>query len=225
MAGGNNSLGYLRQINEKMDRLLAIAERYVGIPVAVEVAAEPAAAAAAAPAAAAEAAPAAAAEAAPAAAAAAPAAAPAAAAAAPAAAAAAAEAAPAAAAAAPAAAKPRIPIVRTSAQGTARMLRRLLERGVEASERPKIEKQIRDLQPKIDAEIAAGIPLESEFQSQYDAAVLYLTRDLKPESRAKMERTRNELKAKLNAEKEHGIARGGTKRKRKGSKKTKSRRN
>ena len=193
MAGGNNSLGYLRQINEKMDRLLAIAERYVGVPVAVEVAAaeeapaaEPAAAAAEEPAAAA---------------------------------------APAAEPAAAAAARPRIPIVRTTAQGTARMLRRLLERGVEASERPKIEKQIRDLQPKIDAEIAAGIPLESEFQSQYDAAVLYLTRDLKPESRAKMEKIRNDLKAKLNAEKEHGIARGGTKRKRKSSKKTKSRRN
>jgi hypothetical protein len=104
------------------------------------------------------------------------------------------------------------------------MLRRLLERGVEPSEKPKIEKQIRDLQPKIDAEIAAGIPLESEFQSQYDAAELYLTRNLKPESRAKMERTRNELKAKLNAEKLHGIARGGT-RKRKSGKKTKSRRN
>jgi hypothetical protein len=39
-----------------------------------------------------------------------------------------------------------------------------------------------------------------------------------------MERTRNELKAKLNAEKLHGIARGGT-RKRKSGKKTKSRRN
>ena len=175
MAGGNNSLGYLRQINEKMDRLLAIAERYVGVPVAVEVAA--------------------------------------------------AEEAPAAEPAAAAAARPRIPIVRTTAQGTARMLRRLLERGVEASERPKIEKQIRDLQPKIKEEIDAGILLESEFQSQYDAAVLYLTRDLKPESRAKMEKIRNDLKIKLNAEKEHGIARGGTKRKRKSSKKTKSRRN
>ena len=132
MAGGNNSLGYLRQINEKMDRLLAIAERYVGVPVAVEVAA-----------AAAEEAPAAAA-------------------------AAAAPAAAAAAAAAPAAAaRPRISIQTPTAQSSARTLRRLLERGVEASERPKIEKQIRDLQPKIKEEIDAGILLESEFQSQY----------------------------------------------------------
>ena len=178
---GETPLGYLRQINEKMDRLLAIAERYVGVSAEVvaapELAAEPAAAAAAEPAAAAAAEPAAAA------------------------------AEPAAA----AAARPRVPIVRTTAQSTARTLRRLLERGVEASERPKIEKQIRDLQPKIAAEIAAGIPIESEFQGQYDAAVLYLTRDLKPEMRAKMERVRNDLKAKLNAEKEHGIARGGSK--------------
>jgi len=43
MAGGDNSLGYLRQINEKMDRLLSIAERYVGVP--TEPAAEPAASA------------------------------------------------------------------------------------------------------------------------------------------------------------------------------------
>ena len=197
MAGGNNSLGYLRQINEKMDRLLAIAERYVGVPVAVEVAAAAEEAAAAA-AAAAEPAAAAAAE-------------------------------PAAAAAEPAAAaaaRPRIPTVVNSAQAYARMLRRRLEKGVaDKKEKAKLEKDLRDLQPKIKEEIDAGILLESEFQSQYDAAVLYLTRDLKPESRAKMERTRNELKAKLNAEKEHGIARGGTKRKRKSSKKTKSRRN
>jgi len=193
---GETPLGYLRQINEKMDRLLAIAERYVGVSAEVvaapELAAEPAAAAAAEPAAAAAAEPAAAA------------------------------AEPAAA----AAARPRVPIVRTTAQSTARTLRRLLERGVEASERPKIEKQIRNLQPKIDAEIAAGIPLESEFQSQYDAAVLYLTREgLKPESRAKMERTRNELKAKLNAEKVHGIARGGSKKQKTRKRQTRSRRN
>jgi hypothetical protein len=183
MAGGNNSLGYLRQINEKMDRLLAIAERYVGVPVAVEVAAAPAEAAAAAE--------------------------------------------PAAAAAAAAAARPRISIQTPTAQGSARTLRRLLERGVEASERPKIEKQIRDLQPKIDLEIAAKIPIESEFQSQYDGVLSQLTYEgLKPVMRAKMEKIRNDLKAKLNAEKEHGIARGGSKkRKRKSSKKTKSRRN
>ena len=208
MAGGNNSLGYLRQINEKMDRLLAIAERYVGIPVAVEVAAAPAAAAAAAAAepAAAEPAAAAAAE--------------------PAAAAAAEPAAAAAAEPAAAAARPRISIQTPTAQSSARTLRRLLERGVEASERPKIEKQIRDLQPKIKEEIDAGILLESEFQSQYDGVLSQLTYEgLKPETRAKMERARNELKVKLNAEKEHGIARGGTKRKRKSSKKTKSRRN
>ena len=182
MAGGNNSLGYLRQINEKMDRLLAIAERYVGVPVAVEVAAaaaEPAAAAAAA-------------------------------------------AEPAA-----AAARPRISIQTPTAQGSARTLRRLLERGVEASERPKIEKQIRDLQPKIDLEIAARIPIESEFQSQYDGVLSQLTYEgLKPVMRAKMEKIRNDLKAKLNAEKEHGIARGGSK-KRKVTRKrqTRSRRN
>ena len=142
MAGGNNSLGYLRQINEKMDRLLAIAERYVGVPVAVGV------------------------------------------------------------------------------------FVGVLE-GVEASERPKIEKQIRDLQPKIKEEIDAGILLESEFQSQYDGVLSQLTYEgLKPVMRAKMEKIRNDLKAKLNAEKEHGIARGGSKkRKRKSSKKTKSRRN
>jgi hypothetical protein len=195
MAGGDNSIGYLRQINEKMDRLLAIAERYAGIPVAVEVAAEPAAASAAGagapyviprkgngrpP---------------------------------------------------PAFVQPlkalSVPIERTSAQGTARMFRRILERGVEASERSKIEKQIRDLQPKIDAEIAAGIPLESEFQGQYDAAVLYLTREgLKPETIARMEKIRNDLKVKLNAEKaELAGARGGSRRKHKNSKKTKSRRN
>ena len=192
MAGGNNSLGYLRQINEKMDRLLAIAERYVGVPVAVAVAA-----------AAAEEAPAAAA-------------------------AAAAPAAAAAAAAAPAAAaRPRISIQTPTAQSSARTLRRLLERGVEASERPKIEKQIRDLQPKIKEEIDAGILLESEFQSQYDGVLSQLTYEgLKPVMRAKMEKIRNDLKAKLNAEKEHGIARGGSKkRKRKSSKKTKSRLN
>ena len=179
---GETPLGYLRQINEKMDRLLLIAERYASVPVAVEaVAAEvPAAQVVAAP-----------------------------------------VAEPAAA----AAARPRIPIVQTTAQSTARTLRRLLERGVEASERPKIEKQIRDLQPKIDAEIAAGIPIESEFQSQYDAAVLYLKKDLKPESRAKMERTRNELKAKLNAEKVHGIARGGSKKQKTRKRQTRSRRN
>jgi hypothetical protein len=195
MAGENSSIGYLRQINEKMDRLLAIAERYVGGPVAVAeavAAAEPAAAGANGPyvipkkgngrpp---------------------------------------------------PAFVQPlkaiSVPIERTTAQGTARMLRRLLERGVEASEKPKIEKQIRDLQPKIDAEIAAGIPLESEFQGQYDAAVLYLTREgLKPETRARMEKIRNDLKVKLNAEKaELAGAKGGSRRKRKSSKKTRNRRN
>jgi hypothetical protein len=161
---GETPLGYLRQINEKMDRLLLIAERYAGV--STEASAEPAAepvAAAAEPAAA-------------------------------------------------AAAKPRIPIVVNTAQAYARMLRRTLEKGVaDPSAKAKLEKDLRDLQPKINAEIAAGIPLESEFQSQYNAAVLYLKKDLKPESRAKMERTRNELKAKLNAEKVHGIARGGSK--------------
>jgi hypothetical protein len=172
---GETPLGYLRQINEKMDRLLLIAERYVPTLVAAPVA-EPVAEPAAEPAAA-------------------------------------------------AAAIPRIPIVQTTAQSTVRTLRRL-QRGVEASERPKIEKQIRDLQPKIDAEIAAGIPIESEFQGQYDAAVLYLTREgLKPEMRAKMERVRNELKAKLNAEKEHGIARGGSKKRKTRKRQTRSRRN
>ena len=209
MAGGDNSLGYLRQINEKMDRLLSIAERYVGVP--TEPAVEPAASAeevlAAEPAA---------------------------------------EPVPAAAAAAGAGAPyviPRrgngrpppafaqslqirsVPIQRSSAQGFARMLRRTLEKGVEASEKPKIEKQIRDLQPKINAEIAAGIPIESEFQGQYDAAVLYLTRDLKPEMRAKMERVRNDLKVKLNAEKEHGIARGGSKKRKTRKRQIRSRRN
>jgi len=178
MSGENSSIGYLRQINEKMDRLLAIAERYVGVSAEVVAAAEPAAAE------------------------------------------------PAAAEPVAAAARPRIPTVVNTAQAYARTLRRLLERGVEASERPKIEKQIRDLQPKIDAEIAAGIPLESEFQSQYDAAVLYLTREgLKPETRAKMERIRNDLKAKLNAEKEHGIARGGSKKRKTRKRQTRSRRN
>lgn len=176
MSGENSSIGYLRQINEKMDRLLAIAERYIGVPVAVEVGA------AAAPAAAEPAA-------------------------------------------AEPAAKPRIPIVVNTAQAYARMLRRTLEKGVaDKTVKAKLEKDLRELQPKIDAEIAAGTPLESEFQSQYDAAELYLTRDLKPESRAKMERTRNELKAKLNAEKLHGIARGGTKRKTR-KRQTRSRRN
>ena len=93
------------------------------------------------------------------------------------------------------------------------------------SAKAKLEKDLRDLQPKINAEIAAGIPLESEFQSQYDAAVLYLKKDLKPESRAKMERTRNELKAKLNAEKVHGIARGGSKKQKTRKRQTRSRRN
>ena len=179
MSGENSSIGYLRQINEKMDRLLAIAERYVGVPVAVEVGA--AAAPAAAEPAAAEPA---------------------------------------------AAAKPRIPIVVNTAQAYARMLRRTLEKGVaDKTVKAKLEKDLRDLQPKIDAEIAAGTPLESEFQSQYDAAVLYLTRDLKPESRAKMERTRNELKAKLNAEKLHGIARGGSNKRKTRKRQTRSRRN
>jgi hypothetical protein len=171
---GETPLGYLRQINEKMDRLLSIAERYAGVPSAVvaEPVAEPAAAAAA-------------------------------------------------------VARTRIPTVVNTAQAYARMLRRTLEKGVaDPSSKAKLEKDLRELQPKIDAEIAAGIPLESEFQSQYDAAELYLTRNLKPESRAKMERTRNELKAKLNAEKLHGIARGGSK-KRKTTRKrqTRSRRN
>jgi hypothetical protein len=181
MAGGNNSLGYLRQINEKMDRLLSIAERYAGVPVAVEVAAEPSASA---------------------------------------------EASAAEPVSAAAAAKPRIPTVVNTAQAYARMLRRTLEKGVaDKTAKAKLEKDLRDLQPKINAEIAAGIPLESEFQSQYDAAVLYLTRDLKPESRAKMERTRNNLKAKLNAEKEHGIARGGSKKRKTRKRQTRSRRN
>jgi hypothetical protein len=200
MAGEDNSLGYLRQINEKMDRLLAIAERYVGIPVAAAAPAAPAA-----PAAAAE------------------------------------EGSAAAGAATyvipkkgngnppPSFVKsfkpPSVPIERTSAQGTARMLRRLLERGVEASERPKIEKQIRDLQPKIDAEIAAGIPLESEFQGQYDAILKYLERDLKPNARTRAEATRNGLKAKLNAEQAAlAGAKGGSRRRRKSGKKTRSRR-
>ena len=196
MAGGDNSIGYLRQINEKMDRLLAIAERYAGIPVAVEVAAEPAAASAAG-------------------------------------------------AGAPYVIPrkgngrpppsfvqplkpPSVPIERTSAQGYARMLRGLLEKGVaDKTAKAKIEKDLRELQPKIDAEIAAGIPLESEFQGQYDAAVLYLTREgLKPETIARMEKIRNDLKIKLNAEKA-GLAgaKGGSRRRRKNSKKTKSRRN
>jgi hypothetical protein len=214
MSGGDNSLGYLRQINEKMDRLLSIAERYVGVP--TEPAAEPAASAEEVLAAEPAAVPkirklltqehkealqarrqnkkaekeAAAAE---------PAAEPASAA--------------AAAGAEAAAPKPRIPIVVNTAQAYARMLRRTLEKGVaDPSAKAKLEKDLRDLQPKINAEIAAGIPLESEFQSQYDAAVLYLTREgLKPEMRLKMERIRNDWKAKLNAEKEHGIARGGSK--------------
>jgi hypothetical protein len=178
---GETPLGYLRQINEKMDRLLLIAERYAGVPLTVEaVAAEVPAAqvvAAAEPA-------------------------------------------------AVAAAKPRIPIVVNTAQAYARMLRRTLEKGVaDPSAKAKLEKDLRDLQPKINAEIAAGIPLESEFQSQYDAAVLYLKKDLKPESRAKMERTRNELKAKLNAEKVHGIARGGSKKGNTRKRQTRSRRN
>jgi hypothetical protein len=176
---GETPLGYLRQINEKMDRLLLIAERYAGVPsaVAAEPVAEPVAAPAAEPA-------------------------------------------------AVAAAKPRIPIVVNTAQAYARMLRRTLEKGVaDPSAKAKLEKDLRDLQPKINAEIAAGIPLESEFQSQYDAAELYLTRNLKPESRAKMERTRNELKAKLNAEKLHGIARGGSKKRKTRKRQTRSRRN
>ena len=175
---GETPLGYLRQINEKMDRLLLIAERYAGV--STETATEPVAevvAAVAEPAAA-------------------------------------------------AAAKPRIPIVVNTAQAYARMLRRTLEKGVaDPSAKAKLEKDLRDLQPKINAEIAAGIPLESEFQSQYDAAVLYLKKDLKPESRAKMERTRNELKAKLNAEKVHGIAIGGSKKQKTRKRQTRSRRN
>jgi hypothetical protein len=208
MAGGDNSIGYLRQINEKMDRLLAIAERYVGGPVAVEVAAEPAVSVA--------------------------------------------EPASASAAAAsvagagapyviprkgngrppPAFVQPlkslSVPIERTSAQGTARMFRRLLERGVaDKTAKAKIEKDLRELQPKIDAEIAAGIPLESEFQGQYDAAVLYLTREgLKPETRERMEKIRNDLKVKLNAEKaELAGAKGGSRRRRKSGKKTRNRHN
>jgi len=180
MAGGNNSLGYLRQINEKMDRLLSIAERYVGVPVAVEVAAELAASAEA------------------------PAAEP---------------------AAALVESRPRISTKTPTAQGTARTYRRLLQ-GAEASEKPKIMKMIRDLQPLIDAEIAAGIPIESEFQSQYDGVLSQLTyKGLKPEMRAKMEKIRNDLKVKLNAEKEHGIARGGSKKRKTRKRQTRSRRN
>ena len=176
MAGGDNSIGYLRQINEKMDRLLAIAERYVGGPVDAAAAEVPAAAAAF----------------------------------------------------PPKFAAPKVSLLRSTAQGAARIIRRMLEKGVaDMVAKAKLENDLRELQPKINAEIAAGIPLESEFQGQYDGILQFLQKDLKPESRARAERVRNELKAKLNAEQAAlaGSKGGYKKRKATRRRKTRNRRN
>ena len=121
---------------------------------------------------------------------------------------------------------PSVPIERMSAQGTARMLRKMLDQGVaDKTAKAKIEKDLRELQPKIEAEIAAGIPLESEFQGHYDAILQYLKRELKSDARLRAETTRNGLKAKLNAEQAAlAGAIGGARRRRKSGKKTRSRR-
>jgi hypothetical protein len=54
-----------------------------------------------------------------------------------------------------------MPIVPTTAQGYYRNLRKLLESGpVEPLVKAEVEKVLRELQPNIDAEIAAGVPVE-----------------------------------------------------------------